>query len=76
MKTIRKLWHAWTYYGQMLGDAIARVILTVFYFTIFAPFGLGVRLAGDPLDLKSKSAPKWSPRRTSDLTLDDARRLS
>lgn len=44
---MRKLWSLWKRFGQAMGDFIARLVLTLFYFTIFAPFGLGVRLWGD-----------------------------
>jgi hypothetical protein len=47
----------------------------VFYFTLFVPFALGVRLFKDPLGLKVVGESKWLERKTTDLTLDDARRL-
>jgi hypothetical protein len=51
------------------------VVLTVFYFTLFMPFGLGVRFFGDPLAMRRHGRPKWLERRTQDLTLEDSRRL-
>jgi len=51
-------------------------VLTAFYFTLFAPFGLGVRLLSDPLAIKHKHGAQWLKRTTRDLTLEDARRLS
>lgn len=81
MEILRKFWDLWKRFGQAMGDFLARVVLTLFYFTIFAPFGLGVRLLGDPLAIKDESkeddeGPLWLSRATSDLTIDDARRLS
>ena len=75
METLRRGWEAWKRFGQFIGDAIARVVLTVFYFTLFMPFALGVRLWGDPLAIRPHLRAKWLERRTQDLTLDDARRL-
>jgi hypothetical protein len=75
MEALRKIWQAWKRIGQFIGDAIGRVVLTVFYFTLFMPFGLGVRLFGDPLAIRSQDRGKWLERRTHDLTLDDSRRL-
>ena len=73
---LSKFWMAWKRFGQFMGDLIGRLVLTIFYFTIFLPFGLGVRLFGDRLGIKSGLKPKWLSRETLDLTLDQARRLS
>ena len=75
METLRKVWQAWKRIGQAIGDTIARLVLTVFYFTLFMPFGLGVRFFADPLALRPLSSPKWLERKTQDLTLEDSRRL-
>lgn len=75
MEALRKGWHAWKRFGQFIGDLIGRLVLTVFYFTLFMPFGLGVRLFGDPLAIRPLSRAKWLERRTQDLTLEDSRRL-
>ena len=75
MEALRKVWEAWKRFGQFMGDLIGRLVLTVFYFTLFMPFGLGVRFFGDPLAIHSRSRAKWLERRTQDLTLEDSRRL-
>lgn len=75
METLRKVWQAWKRIGQTIGDILARVVLTVFYFTLFMPFGLGVRLLGDPLMIRRRGLSNWLERTTHDLTLDDSRRL-
>jgi hypothetical protein len=75
MDGLRKVWHAWKRFGQFIGDLIGRLVLTVFYFTLFMPFGLGVRLFSDPLALRPNSRAKWLERKTNDLTLEDSRRL-
>ena len=74
METLRKVWEAWKRVGRVIGDFIGRVVLTAFYFTIFAPFGLGVRLLSDALRSKRVSSSYWLSRGTTDLTLEDARR--
>ena len=68
-------WNLWKRIGQTIGDWVARVVLTVFYFTIFLPFGLGVRLLIDPLKTKHKGRAQWLERTTSESILDDGRRL-
>lgn len=75
MEGLRKFWHAWKRFGQFIGDFIGRLVLTLFYFTVFMPFALAVRLFMDPLALRPVAQPKWLERRTQDLTIDDSRRL-
>ena len=75
MTFLRRFWEAWKQFGKIMGDLIARIILTIFYFTIFVPFGLGTRLGSDPLAIKEYGqTPRWHERKTKDLTLEDGRR--
>ncbi|MEM7532151.1 MAG: hypothetical protein AAF639_08245 [Chloroflexota bacterium] len=46
------IWPAWKRFGQLMGDIVGRVVLTIFYFTIFLPFGLVSRLGRDPLTIQ------------------------
>jgi hypothetical protein len=71
---IKDFWHGWKAFGQFLGDWLARVVLTVFYFSILIPFGIGVRLFGDPLHIKSKPDQLWRPRQTGDQILEETMR--
>jgi hypothetical protein len=75
MDVLRKIWQAWKRIGKFMGDLIGRLVLTVFYFTLFVPFALGVRFFGDPLAMRTSGRPKWLERKTNDLTLEDSRRL-
>lgn len=68
---IPDFWHGWKAFGQFLGDWLARVVLTIFYFTIFIPFGVGVRLLADPLRIKNQQHPFWRPRQTGDQNLEE-----
>jgi hypothetical protein len=75
MDLLRKIWQAWKRFGQFLGDILARVVLTLFYFTVFVPFGLGVTLLSDPLRIRRSESPHlWLPRQTGDQSVNDARR--
>ena len=74
MNVIRKIWVGWKRFGQFMGDVLGRLVLTIFYFTIFLPFGIGMRLLADRLDTKQRNKPQWGERKTLDLTLDDSRR--
>jgi hypothetical protein len=70
----RRLWRAWRLFGRWLGDFVARLALTVFYFTVALPFGLLVSLTQDPLD-KRRRTGGWVARRSDDASLERARRL-
>jgi hypothetical protein len=74
MKLLRKFWEGWKAFGRLLGNLVARVALSIFYFTVFVPFGLGVRWFSDPLQIKTKPASLWRPRSTTDQTLADVER--
>ena len=71
---IKDFWQGWKAFGQFLGDWLARVVLTIFYFSILVPFGVGVRLFGDPLHIKSIPDQLWRSRQTGDQTLEETMR--
>ena len=69
MTLLKRLWRAWRAFGKRMGDAVGRIVMFILYFTIVAPFGLGVRLFSDPLKMRAVE-PQWQPRieETSSLT--------
>ena len=71
---LRKFWERWKAFGHFMGNLIARIFLSIFYFTVFVPFGLGVRLFSDPLLIKTLPDRFWQPRTTGDQTLADTGR--
>jgi hypothetical protein len=56
---LRRLWEGWKRIGRKVGDFQARVLLTVFYFVMLAPFAVIVRWKADPLGLKGTRG--WHP---------------
>lgn len=46
--------------ARAIGDIITLVILTIFYFTVFALFAIPYRLFADPLHRKPREST-WSP---------------
>ena len=70
---LRKFWENWKRFGKWMGDQVARVILTIFYFTVALPFGLGLRLFSDPLG--RKSVPEWTEKEMPEVSLDQAGNL-
>lgn len=67
-------WQGWKAFGHFLGNQIARVVLTFFYFTIFMPFALGTKWFSDPLQLKTTPAKRWQSRATGDQSLEEVLR--
>ncbi len=68
-------WETWRELGHYIGDFQARLLLTLFYFTVLVPFALIARLFLDPLCLRGGSAESALTRRqTEALDLRAARR--
>ena len=67
-------WPQWKSFGHFLGDWLGRAGLTIFYFTVFVPFGISVRLFSDPLHIKNRPDDQWRPRSTGDQTPEDVLR--
>ncbi len=70
---LRTFWENWKRFGKWMGDQVARVILTILYFTLVLPFGLGLRLLSDPLG--RKSVPEWTEKDMPEASLDQAGNL-
>jgi len=69
----RLAWTRWKIIGEAFGDFLARLLAVFFYFTVFVPYGIGVRLLSDPLALR-RPPRAWLSRQPVGSTLDDARR--
>jgi hypothetical protein len=74
MEVFKKIWEGWKAFGRFMGNIVGRVVLTVFYFTVFVPFGLGVRRFSDPLQVRTVPSSLWRPRTTTDKNVADVRR--
>ena len=72
---IRLAWHRWVHFSARFGDYQSRVILTLLYFTVVLPFGLGVRLFSDPLNThKAPAESAWHPWEMSSKNIEEGRR--
>ena len=58
----RRLWEGWKRLAHRIGDFQARLLLTIVYVVVIAPFALGVRWAADPLSIKAGTARGWRDR--------------
>jgi hypothetical protein len=75
MHYLRRAWNLWKRLGRFIGDLTGRAVLTVFYFTIFVPFGIAMRGFSDPLRLKhSHCTSFWITQDTQNQMLEDAGR--
>jgi hypothetical protein len=71
---LRQKWETWKVFSATLGDFQSRIVLMLLYFTVVAPFGLGLRLLSDPLRIKgSRQETAWLERAPIQITLDEAR---
>ena len=56
-------WNAWRGFARRMGNYQSRVLMGLIYFVVVLPFGLGVTLLSDPLDIKrSKGGSNWRPK--------------
>lgn len=52
MKVLKLVWKRWLKIAKVVGNFQGQVFLTVFYFVLVLPFGIGVALFADPLKMK------------------------
>ncbi len=72
---LRDLWSRWKGFAQTVADFQTRLILTMVYFLVLAPFGLVVSVFRDPLKVKHPpEVPQWIPRLAELPTLENGRR--
>jgi len=71
---LRRIWEGWRSIGRFIGSLLARIVLTLFYFTVLMPFGLGSRLFGDHLGIRSIPDQLWHSRDMPDQTIESSRR--
>ena len=64
---VRSLIEGWKRIARKIGDAQARILLTLFYLFIVGPFALGIRWFGDPLGIKNGTPRGWRPRPNSEI---------
>jgi hypothetical protein len=68
---LRRFWEGWKRFGKRIGDIQARLLLTIFYYVLLAPFALALRRWSDPLGIKAGSAKGWHTRESGVGTLKE-----
>jgi hypothetical protein len=72
---LRGLWAGWRRIAKKIGNFQARILMAIFYFTLFCPFALAVRWGSDPLALKPGDPRGWrTPVAPEGSSLDRARK--
>jgi hypothetical protein len=66
-------WKRFTIITRIVGDVQGNVLASLLYFTVIAPFGLLLRLTGDPLRLRHPDQT-WLAKDPVDHTLEGAKR--
>ena len=67
--------HNCSRWAHDIGEFQSRVLLTIFYFTLFVPFALLLRLFSDPLHLRRRPEPSaWTKAAPPDGGIEAARR--
>ncbi len=65
---VRRLWERWKRVGKRIGDFQARVLLSIFYYTVFSPFAIAVRWVSDPLAIKDSAPRGWQLKREEEAS--------
>jgi len=73
-RALHRFWHHFKRLSQALGNFIARIILTLFYFVAMAPFAVMTRWRVKPLASADLPASAWRARPTAGDDLTRARR--
>ena len=72
----RAVWRWWTRVARRIGEVQARVLLSMFYYTILGPFALVLRRS-DPLRIRPGALRGWLRREVvGDAIAEQARRQS
>lgn len=71
---LARLWSRWKRFAQRVADFQARLILTLIYYLILAPFGLIVSALSDLLRTKRPQASTWVARPAEEPSLQNARK--
>jgi hypothetical protein len=72
-----RAWERWKKIAHAIGVFQTKLILNLLYYTLLLPFGVMLRLFGDPLSVRpSRRETGWLERTTRDKSLDDLRKQS
>lgn len=71
---LRRWWEGWKAFAAEMGNYQGRALLAFFYFFVVTPFGISLRLFGDPLQLRrGGDSSFWVERGPVSQELEKAR---
>ncbi|MBN1435354.1 hypothetical protein JW921_11375 [Candidatus Fermentibacterales bacterium] len=70
---LARAWSAWKRTASTMGAFQGRLVLSLFYFIILAPFGVIYRITSDPLARRSSKRPSWLDRHEGPRDVKNAR---
>jgi len=74
-RAVRGLWARWKGFSRRMGSFQSRVLLSLLFFLVAAPFALGVKIFGDPLQIKFRpGASYWLTRKEAPADVEEYRR--
>lgn len=76
LNTLRIIWHYWKKIAHRIGVFQSKLILSLFYFTLFMPFGVVFALFKDGLRIKNKTSSSWIVKNKQSETLEAMRKQS
>jgi hypothetical protein len=74
MKLIQTVWKKWKDIARAIAIVQARIVLTVFYFTLLVPIGLIFSLKKDELGIRTSRPTSWDKKKKQSQTLKEMRR--
>lgn len=68
---IQIAWHRFNVISGVVSDTSARTVATLFYFTVFVPFGIASTFFSDPMRIKESA--EWLERDSVPNDIDSAK---
>ncbi len=77
MGIFQKIWGGWKKFARAFARVQAEIILFLFYFLIFAPYSLILKLFGhDPLNIRKKNTSTWRDYKMTEFNPEKLKRQS
>lgn len=71
---LKALWLYWKDIAQVIGHFQSRVLLSLFYFLLFGPVSLALKILADPLLIRPRAGTRWTDREVPNDVAAMARR--
>lgn len=72
---LRTAWQRWKEIAEVIARVQAKILMSILYWVVIGPFAVGLRLLGDPLELRPHpDGSRWRQLARQTSTLDAARK--